>query len=112
MEMVKYTVELGNDVNATETATGLTPLLCASFYGTSERIIQFLVEKGANINAKTTAGQTPLAIASNIAPKGKVERNLVPLAYWKGSVDLRLKLGATPLSASAAQTTDLGSTVK
>ena len=111
-EMVKYTVELGNDVNATETSTGLTPLLCASFYGNSERIIQFLVDKGANMNAKTTAGQTPLAIASNIAPKGKVERNLVPLAYWKGSVDLLLKLGATPLSASAAQTTDLGSTVK
>jgi ankyrin repeat protein len=109
LEMVKYTVELGNDVNATETATGLTPLLAASFYGNSERIIQFLVEKGANINAKTTAGQTPLAIASNVAPKGKVERNLVPLAYWKGSVDLLLKLGATPLSASVAQTTDLGS---
>jgi len=111
-EMVKYTVGLGNDVNATETSTGLTPLLCASFYGNSERIIQFLVDKGANINAKTTAGQTPLAISSNIAPKGKVDRNLVPLAYWKGSVDLLLKLGATPLSASAAQTTDLGSTVK
>src|SRR5215472_11790230 len=32
LEMVKYTVELGNDVNATETSTGLTPLLSASFY--------------------------------------------------------------------------------
>ena len=110
LEMVKYTVELGNDVNAVETSTGLTPLLCASFYGNSERIIQFLVDKGANLNAKTTAGQTPLAIASNIAPKGKVERNLVPLAYWKDSVDLLLKLGAAPLSASPAQTTD--STIK
>jgi len=27
--MVNITVELGNDVNATETATGLTPLLAA-----------------------------------------------------------------------------------
>ena len=55
MDMVKYTVELGNDVNATETATGLTPLLCAAFYGHSERIIQFLVDKGANMNAKSRA---------------------------------------------------------
>jgi len=108
-EMVKYTVELGNDVNATETATGLTPLHCAAFYGNSERIIQFLVDKGGNLNAKTTAGQTPLAIASNIAPKGKVERNLVPLAYWKGSVELLLKLGAAPVSASVAKTSDVDS---
>jgi len=107
--MVKLTVELGVDVNAVETATGLTALHCAAFYGGSERIIQYLVEKGANLNAKTKAGQTPLAIASNIAPKGKVERNLVPLAYWKGTVDLLLKLGATPVSDSVAQASDVSS---
>jgi ankyrin repeat protein len=109
LEMVKLTVELGVDVNAAETATGLTALHCAAFYGGSERIIQYLAEKGANLNAKTKAGQTALAIASNIAPKGKVERNLVPLAYWKGTVDLLLKLGATPVSASVAKTSDVGS---
>jgi ankyrin repeat protein len=109
LEMVKLTVELGVDVNAVETATGLTALHCAAFYGNSERIIQYLVEKSANLNVKTKAGQTPLDIASNIAPKGKVERNLVPLAYWKGTVDLLLKLGATPVSASVAKTSDVGS---
>src|SRR5260370_17799194 len=31
-EMVKYTVELGNDVNAVESSTHLTPLLSVSFY--------------------------------------------------------------------------------
>lgn len=103
MEMAKMLVGFGVDVNAAETATGLTALHCAAFYGNSERVIQFLVEKGANLNAKTTAGQTALDIASNIAPKGKVERNLVPLAYWKGTVDLLLKLGATPVSGSTAQ---------
>ena len=65
---------------------------------------QFLIEKGADLNAKTTAGQTALDIASNVAPKGKVERNLVPLAYWKGSVDLLLKAGAKPVSAAVTQT--------
>ena len=111
-DMVQYLVELGNDVNARESATGLTPLLAACFYGNSERVIQFLADKGADLNAKTTAGQTPLAIASNVAPKGKVDRNLVPLAYWKGSVDLLLKLGAAPLTASGAPTASLGSSAK
>ena len=106
---VKYTVELGNDVNAVETATGLTPLLCAAFYGGSEKVIQFLVDKGANLNAKTPAGQTALDIASNIVPNGKVERNLVPLAYWKGTVDLLLKAGATPVSAAVAPRPDASS---
>jgi len=110
MEMVKMLVEMGVDVNAVETATGLTALHCAAFYGNSERVIQFLVEKGANLNVTTTAGQTALDIASNIAPKGKVERNLVPLAYWKGTVDLLLKLGATPVSNAAAKTANVGST--
>jgi ankyrin repeat protein len=109
LEMVKMTVEMGVDVNAVETATGLTALHCAAFYGNSERIIQYLVEKGANLNVKTKAGQTPLDIASNIAPKGKVERNLVPLAYWKASVDLLLKMGATPVSKSVAQTSAVDS---
>ena len=95
LEAVKLTVELGADVNAVETTTGLTALLSAAFYGGAERIIQFLVEKGAKLDAKTKAGQTALEIASNVPPKGSVERNLVPLAYWKGSVDLLRKLGAT-----------------
>ena len=109
MEMVKMLVDLGADVNAVETDTGLTPLHCAAFYGGSERIIQYLVEKGAKLDPKTTAGQTPLAIASAVAPKGAVERNLVPYAYWKDSVDLLLKLGATPLTASVAQPADASS---
>jgi ankyrin repeat protein len=112
LEMVKLAVDLGNDVNAVEPNTHLTPLLCAAFYGNAEKIIQFLAEKGANLNAKTTAGQTALDIASNVAPKGKVDRNLVPLAYWKGSVDLLLKLGATPVSASVSQTPDAASGTK
>jgi ankyrin repeat protein len=101
MEMVKYTVELGNDVNARETSTGLTPLLCAAFYGRSERVIQFLVDHGADLNAKSKGGQTALDIASGIAPKGRVDRNLVPAGYLKGSVDLLLKLGAKPGNADA-----------
>jgi ankyrin repeat protein len=96
MEMVQMVIGLGVDVNAVETATGMTALHCAAFYGNALPVIQYLADHGANLNPKTKAGQTPLDIASNVAPKGKVERNLVPLAYWKDSVDLLLKLGATP----------------
>ena len=39
--------------------------------------------------------------------KEEVDRNLVPAGYLKGSVDLLLKLGATPESASAAQPADV-----
>ena len=50
LEAVKVAVEvLGNDVNAAETTTGLTALHGAAFAG-SDSIVQYLVEKGANID--------------------------------------------------------------
>jgi ankyrin repeat protein len=87
---------LGNDVTAAETTTGLTALHGAAFAG-SDRIVQYLVEKGANIDAKDFSGQTPLHKASNIAPEGFTERNFFPYAYRKSTVELLLKLGATPV---------------
>ena len=97
LDAVKVAVEvLGNDVNAAETTTGLTPLHGAAFAG-SDRIIQYLVEHGANLEAKDVSGQTPLHKASNIPPKGFTERNLFPYAYRKSTVELLLKLGATPV---------------
>jgi len=102
LEAVKVAVENGNDVNAAEKSTGLTPLHGASFHGLN-RVIQYLVEKGANLEAKDNAGQTPLYKASNVPPKGAAERNLYPYAYWKSTVELLLKLGATPVVTSATQ---------
>ena len=108
LEAVKVAVEvLGNDVNAAEAGTGLTALHGAAFAG-SDRIIQYLAEHGANLDAKDVSGQTPLHKASNIAPKGFTERNLFPYAYRKSTVDLLLKLGATPVDVSVAQGSDAG----
>jgi len=107
LETVKVAVELGNDVNAAEAGTGLTALHGPAFSG-SDRIIQYLAEKGANWDAKDVSGQTPLHKASNIPPKGFTERNLFPYAYRKSTVDLLLKLGATPVDVSVAQGSDAG----
>jgi ankyrin repeat protein len=108
LEAVKVAVEvLGNNVNAAETTTGLTALHGAAFAG-SDRIIQYLVEKGANMDAKDFSGQTPLHKASNIAPEGFTERNFFPYAYRKSTVELLLKLGATPVEGSLAQGSDTG----
>jgi ankyrin repeat protein len=109
LEAVRVAVEvLGNDVNAAEVGTGLTALHGAAFAG-SDRIIQYLVEKGANVDAKDVSGQTPLHKASNIAPIGFTERNLFPYAYRKSTVELLLKLGATPVEETVAQKSDAAS---
>jgi ankyrin repeat protein len=108
LEAVKVAVEvLGNDVNAVEAETGMTALHGAAFAG-SDRIIQYLVEKGADMNVKDVSGQTPLHKASNIAPIGFTERNLFPYAYRKSTVELLLKLGATPVEDSGAQRSEAG----
>ena len=107
LEAVKLAVELGDDVNAAEVGTGLTALHGAAFHG-DDKVIQYLVEKGANLGAKDISGQTPLHKASNISPKGATERNLFPAGYRKSTVAMLLKLGATPLDDSVAQGSDAG----
>ena len=102
MEAVKLAVELGNDVNAADTAFGLTALHGAAFSG-SDRIIQYLAEKGANLDAKDITGHTALHKALNITPPGVDIDNLVPKIVRKSTADLLLKLGATPVKVSGTQ---------
>ena len=101
LEAVKVAVELGADVNATSNI-GLTALHGAAMSGANS-IVQFLVEKGANLDAIDKAGQTPLAKALNIRPKDGLENMLFPNTYRKSTAELLLKLGATPVDASLAR---------
>jgi ankyrin repeat protein len=101
LEAVKLATELGNDVNAADTAFGLTALHGAAFSG-SDRIIQYLAEKGANLDAKDITGQTALHKALNITPPGVDVDNLVPKIVRKSTADLLIKLGATPVKLSQA----------
>ena len=117
LEAVKLAVQLGADVNAAN-SVGLTALHAAAFNGSNE-IIRFLVEKGANLDAKDFTGQTPLDKAMNIKPKnasgGLIQGTnpyghdiFVPYVYYKSTADLLVQLGATPGSRSVAQGSEAG----
>jgi ankyrin repeat protein len=97
LEAVKLAVELGADVNAAN-STGRTALHGATNLG-GNAIIQFLWEKGANLDVRDKYQQTPLSIASGVhlpwTPKGEELGEVVR----KSTAELLLKLGATPLDA-------------
>jgi ankyrin repeat protein len=61
LEAVKVAVELGADVNAANDR-GKTALHGAAGVGEST-IIQFLADKGGNVDAEDEEGQTPLTVA-------------------------------------------------
>lgn len=61
LEAVKEILELGADIN-TKNAEGFTALHAATYAG-FDTVVQFLADKGIDLNAKTKAGQTALGIA-------------------------------------------------
>lgn len=64
LEAVKMCVELGNPVNATNDQ-GETSLHGAAYRG-APSVVQYLVEKGAKLDAKDMRGWTPLLVANGI----------------------------------------------
>jgi len=65
LEAVKMLVELGNDVNAIN-YRGETPLHGAAFRG-ANNVVEYLVEQGADLDARTDLGYSPLAIADGFS---------------------------------------------
>src|SRR5262249_18790155 len=59
LEAAKLLVELGADVNAASADGGWRAVHGAAYTGSNE-ILQFLVDKGAQLNVKNRDGQTPL----------------------------------------------------
>jgi uncharacterized protein len=98
LEAVKLLVAMGSDLDAanrdSETA-GLTALHGAARLG-SNAMIQFLVEKGANINAKDKYGQTPLSLAEGWIPPTLLTFNFKSFGPHPPTADLLRKLGAAP----------------
>ena len=76
LEIVKYLISKGADVNAKITVgphKGLTALIGASMRGHLE-VVKYLVSKGADVNAKSDSGMTALNVAKTNAIK-EVLRN-------------------------------------
>jgi ankyrin repeat protein len=65
-EFAEFLLEKGADIDETNTTDyygGYTPLFWA-VESNKEKLVSFLVEHGANINAKSNKGKTPLSIAT------------------------------------------------
>jgi ankyrin repeat protein len=95
----KYLVDHGADVNAAG-QFGWTALHSATYQGITD-LMEFLVSKGANINAMDGFRQTPLSISLSVLTKeAGAHRLQIPRRYRPDVADLLLKLGATPLEKS------------
>ena len=73
LELVKRFVEEGvYDVNATSRRSGFTPLMCAVCYGRVE-VAKYLLEKGANPDAKESQGLSAKDFARKVNKKTMIE---------------------------------------
>jgi ankyrin repeat protein len=105
LEAAKLALQLGSDVKGAKKADGRTALHAAVFHGWRDMIV-FLVENGANLEAKDIYGQTPMTMALG-DPEDRYYRQLgggnhddrfrVPREQPK-IAELLLKLGAAPFT--------------
>ncbi|MGY8815342.1 MAG: ankyrin repeat domain-containing protein [Gammaproteobacteria bacterium] len=85
----KRLLELGANVNET-TATGWTPLHAAAYIGANS-LVEFLVDKGASLDAQNGCGRTPLSLAEAENSVGLIKR----ISARESTVNLLQNLGAT-----------------
>jgi uncharacterized protein len=99
VQTARYLMDHGADVNAAG-QFGWTALHAATYQGLND-VIEFLVSKGAKIDAFDQLGQTPLSISLSVLTKDAGARRLqIPRRYLKETAELLLRLGATPLNKS------------
>ena len=98
LEAVQLALELGADINAA-TQRGETALHAAAATG-ADAIVEFLVGKGAQVNAKDGLGRTPWSRAAGFYPSfGTASANtLVNIRPHPRTAELLLKLGATRMT--------------
>ena len=99
IEMVKWLIENGAEVNAKDT-DHRTPLHHASNLGLFE-VVQYLMENGANVNAKDNDDFTPLHDASFMTTNRSTEI-LEYLLENGAQIDAKTKSGWTPLHYATA----------
>jgi ankyrin repeat protein len=102
IEAVKYLVEAGNDVNAVD-ARGYTSLHGAAYVGNNE-MVSYLVAKGAKVDARSKAGDSPADMANGPWRFGQPHPETVALLEKSGSPNShncrsdQCVVAATPLS--------------
>jgi ankyrin repeat protein len=95
----KYLVDHGADVNAAG-QFGWTALHSATYQGLTD-LMEFLINKGANIEAMDGFRQTPLSISLSVLTKeAGAHRLQIPRRYRPDVADLLVKHGAIPLEKS------------
>ena len=93
---VKQHLTADMDVNARDDQWGRSPLDCAVVEG-DKKVIELLITKGADVNAKDHDGVTPLHAAVQYGHKGIAE-----LLIANGAdVNTKTLVGSTPLHAAA-----------
>ncbi len=75
LELVRYLVdEKGMDVNRTQRKSGFTPLMQAACYGYTQ-IVDFLLERGADIDARDSSGLNVVEYTKKLQRK-KMQKHL------------------------------------
>jgi ankyrin repeat protein len=100
LEAVKLCLDLGADVNAV-TKKGDTALHGAAWRHHADSIVTYLVEHGANMNAKNKRGWTPLVIAEGIFTGGNT-------VFSPSTTELLRKLGAEPSPPDVVRVPEAG----
>lgn len=102
LEAVRAAVELGGDVNGTNDI-GDAAIHGAAYVGAND-IVQFLVEKGAKVDAENVYGQTAWTIAAEVMTPGVAkDKDLRPRNSHLNTADLLVKLGAKPVNTPEGQ---------
>jgi ankyrin repeat protein len=91
LEAVKLALKLGNDVR-TANGRGRTAMHGAAGIG-ADTIIQFLVDNGADVNAKDRRNYTAWHVASGRSPRGGDSASRA----YEHTADFLVKLGAQPV---------------
>lgn len=94
-DVAKYLIRSGAEVNVSD--NHWTPLVWATFWKDDE-LVEFLLAKGANPNARDQTGSTALHLAAYISSDVKFARLLVKNG---ATVDARSDDGRTPLMQAA-----------
>ena len=87
LEAVKMCVELGNPVNAAN-YRGETALHGAAFRG-ANNVVEYLVEQGADLDARTALGYSPLAVADGFSYSDFYKAQKHTAALLRGLMDAR-----------------------